>query len=204
MGRDTVKFAVVECNLVAYRPQTEGPGYGNPFPRTEIPFTAEDAVGIRRNGDNDNGGRDAQNNPIPDYSVSPVANENDLIEIDISLQPASVPGLEYRIRRGNQNIEMWPSRDKSGSPYFNTLNQRQLTGGGSGWIEWMSMDPAQMSATLEIYVWDATHQREITSPKDTLTFRPFQGIVIAFGGDGANPLINTNGTFGNRSHPGEQ
>ncbi len=192
VNRDTVKFTVVWVNAEGYRPQTEGPGYGNPFARTEVLSSLEETpgVGIRRNGDDDNG------NHTPDLSDAAVAGENDLVEIRCETEPATQPaGVQFWAKRTNQNIAAYDGTSKSGPWYNATTNEINITSSPrTGWVEWRSMDPLQTGANFELYVWDATHQRRFDAP-DVLHFYPFTSIVVAFGGNGREPLDEASGTF---------
>jgi hypothetical protein len=73
--------------------------------------------------------------------------------------------------------------------------QRKVTAAGSAWVEWNTMDPNQTGANLDLYIWDVTHQRAVPLSTDTVHLKAFTSVVIAFGGQGADPLIPTNGTF---------
>ena len=66
VAQDSVLYSVVDSRLTAYRPQTEGPGYGQPFERTAVPRDWDKPVGIRRNGDDDN------SDHVPDSSQAVV------------------------------------------------------------------------------------------------------------------------------------
>ena len=191
ISRDTVKVTVAWDNLTGYRPQTEGPGYGSPFPRTAVPanLAVSPGVGIRRNGDDDNG------NQVPDRLETGIQGENDLIEMMVSMIPNSSPGIQYWLKRYNTNLTVWDTATKTGD-WFGTAMQRQVPPvASSAWVEWNTMAPSQTGADLSLYIWDATHQRMVPGSMVTVHFYPFTSVVIAFGGQGADPLIPTNGIF---------
>ncbi|MHB0956429.1 MAG: Ig-like domain-containing protein [Pirellulaceae bacterium] len=196
VNRDTVKFTVVWVDAVGYRPQTEGPGYGDPFARTEVPPHLEDTpgMGIRRNGDDDNG------NQIADRLDAAVTGENDLIEVRCNTEPAAPPpGVEFRAKRTNQNIAAYNGANKAGPWYSGTNNEIAISSSPkTGWMEWQSMDPQQTGANLELYVWDATHRRRFDAP-DVLHFFPFNSVVIVLGGEDqvpSDPPPAEHGVFG--------
>ncbi len=63
---------ILSVELTAYRPQTNGPGYGNPFQKHEVPNDQEEnpGAGIRING-----------------NTETAVNENDLIEVELEVAP---------------------------------------------------------------------------------------------------------------------
>jgi hypothetical protein len=196
VSRDTVKFTVVWINAEGYRPQTEGPGYGHPFARTVVPNGLEETpgVGIRRNGDDDNG------NQTPDLADTSVAAENDLIESRCLTEPAAPPpGVQFWVKRTNQNVAAYNGADKAGPWYGPTTNEITVSSSPkTGWVEWRSMDPLQTGANFELYVWDATHQRRFDAP-DVLHFYPFNSVVIVLGGEDqvpSDPPSPEHGVFG--------
>ncbi|MFH1923956.1 MAG: Ig-like domain-containing protein, partial [Planctomycetota bacterium] len=188
VNRDTVKFTVVRVNLTAYRPITEQ-AYGAPFPRTEIPWQEEDTpgAGIRRNGDDDNG------NGTPDCAATEtsVANENDLIEVEVFSRPVSSPGIGYRIERSTPAIKVWGSSTK-GNLYLDSDVPVPMAGGDySMWVEY---DPGSSQGSDLIYgVWDTTHNQRVFN--DSVHLKPFSSVVIAFGGNDRDPLYAGSGTF---------
>jgi hypothetical protein len=193
VNRDTVKFTVVWVNAKGYRPQTEGPGYGSPFARTEVPSSLEETpgVGIRRNGDDDDG------NQTPDLSDATVAGENDLIEIRCETEPATQPaGVQFWAKRTNQNIAAYNGSNKAGPWYSATTNEIAVSSSPkTGWVEWRNMDAQQTGANFELYVWDATHQRRFDAP-DSLHFYPFNSVVIVLGGEDQVPSDPPNAEHG--------
>lgn len=90
---------IPECNLVM-----------PPFPRTQVPPAEEESpgVGIRRNGDHDNG-----NQNVEDWDVTSIAEENDLIEVSL-VGPGAQNGLTWELHRTNRAISVWSNQNKSG------------------------------------------------------------------------------------------
>jgi hypothetical protein len=195
LAEDRALFTVVYADLTAYRPQTEGAGYGNPFPRTAVP--AGQQVGIRRNGDDDDGDNLDDLSPT-DTSV---AGENDLIEVKLHMPP--LPGVEYRLEsaNGSANIAAWGLSSKQNSLSIDGSATISPTQGDDGtiWLEWIGAATAGATANLRLQVRDAVHGHDaFYSP--LLTFYPFTSVVVALGGEGqdapspGNPDPNI-GTF---------
>ncbi len=187
VNNDEVKFTVVLPNLTGYRPQTEGPGYGSPFARTDVPWEKETSpgVGIRLNGDDD----DADGTRDFDPNDTAIAGENDLIEVEVDF--ASDPGVQYRLQASSQNIKAWANSNKSGEYHLD--GTYVLTSPGSIWVEWVQPDLTQ-SADLELLVYDGTHGN-LAFVGDSLHFHPFTSIVIVYGGWGSVPLDPDAGPF---------
>ncbi len=204
MDDDSVTLTVVNHDLKAYRPQTEGPGYGGPFARTAVPFAVEEnpGVGIRRNGDDDDDGT-ADLNPTD----TGIIGENDLIEVVLKALLASPDGIEYVLKRSNTNINVWDGRVKT-SPILTSNDEASITpnstdGEASIWVEWATMDSSQNRATLTLEVRTDTNDPRTDDRLvfiDELKFYPFSSVVIALGGEGqipADPPLDSNnhGTF---------
>jgi len=159
--RNTVKFTVVKPNMTAYRPQTEG--YDSPFPRTAIPWDEEmdPGVGIRLNGDDDDG--DETEDLDPDDTA--ISGENDLIEV--RLEVPAYEGIKYRLRADSHltedpedhKIEAWGTANKSS--HLHPDGEHNLVSGEqtSIWIEWVEQDLSQTDQ-LELVVYDDTHNNE--------------------------------------------
>ena len=180
------------CHMVAHRPQTTGPGYGNPFRKRAVPDNLEvtPGVGIRVNGDDDN------TNSVADSGDSSVGGENDLIEVILTVSEPSPPTnlVEYVLIRSNTNIVVWASSTKdtaildSGTETNITFSATQRT----VWVECV----AAGSADLDLRVRRISDG--LTISEDTLHFYPFTSIVVALGGEGqvpADPANTTHGVF---------
>ncbi|MEX2120876.1 MAG: cadherin-like domain-containing protein [Pirellulales bacterium] len=183
--RDSVMFTVIELDLIAHRPQTEGPGYGNPFPKTVIPEGQEAEIGIRRNGDDDDGGG------VADKLETGVGGENDLIEIELVAIPAAPAGIEYRLSRSNANLNVWISPSKYGNPVLKIEDSKQPISPGTYWVEWVDGAPFG-TASLSF---DAVANGALAGVGDWATFVPFTSVVIAFGGNTNIPLDPSDGVY---------
>jgi hypothetical protein len=162
-------------DLTAFRPQSEF--YGMPLQRTAVPDSDEflPGAGIRINGDDDN------SNGQPDSADVGVPGENDLIEVEVTLDPpAPPPGFEYVLTRTDPAIKAWTDPTKSS----------ELFGGGNSfvvtlpstteslWIE----NPAGGTSDLALSAREISGGAIVAS--DQIHFYPFTGIVIALGGEG--------------------
>ena len=101
--KDEAKYTVIRVGMSAYRPTTEGPAYGNPFAKHEVPDDLEESpgAGIRVNKDDDN------NNSTADRDDTTVNNENDLIEVVLNaVPPAPSSGFKYILKRSAGNIDV--------------------------------------------------------------------------------------------------
>jgi len=190
---DTVKFTAVNAGLTAYRPQTEGPDYGNPFPRTAVPENKEEnpGAGIRRNGDDDDDGGEG----TPDWGETDVAGENDLIEVELKMNPAAPTGMKYVLKRSNDKIKVWRNSNKSGGAILDSEDQWEVTPATETmtvWVEWRHMFGS--GADLSLTVWD-TAQNKQALDGDRIHFYPFTSVVVAFGGNDAQPLDANAGPF---------
>jgi len=187
-------------HLTAYRPQTKGPGYGDPFPRTAVPRGDQIApgAGIRRNGDDDD--RDG----VPDLSdTSGVQGENDLIEVEIrtGVPPGQGP-VAWFLTRDNEWLQVFTSPAKAGAPLFapgqTSVDISPLIQGGTRklWAEWPGPTVyATRSLTLELRTAVAPPAPPQVLAADTVAFYPFTSIVITFGGNNTTPLAATDGAF---------
>lgn len=190
--RDEIKVTVASVDLIAFRPQTEGPGYGNPFPFTAVPdnHELEPGIGIRKNGDDDDNDRKAD---LDKTDVS-IAGENDLIEIELVVKAGGAQGIQKVLRRSDAEINVFGGSDKS-DPILDSNDQAQLvTGplnGNQGWVEWVGAVPGETVLRLEVQ--DARNGN--TAFYTAIVFRPFTSVVIAFGGNGNEPLAASDGAF---------
>ena len=184
---DTLRFTVVDVGLTAYRPQTEAAGYGAPFARTAVPDDVEESqgAGIRRNGDDDNG------NSTPDRQDTNVQDENDLIEVAITMQPSDTlpEGIRFVIERSTADVKLWGQSGKVNALLDNN-STRGLLSGGSAWAEWVTAGTGTGSCNLTLGVWDSTHNRRVYS--DTIRFYPFTSVVIVLGGENQVPADPVN------------
>ena len=184
VSEDILLFTVVKLDLTAYRPQTDH------ITQTRVPEQKENAVGIRRNGDDDNG------DGAQDFLTAHVSGEDDLIRIDITRNPDPVAGLEYVLRRTDDNpsginMRLWSSSDKSGQVMTNTYEIVIGSGGVSSastlWAEWIEMDSSRRVASFSLEV--RVSGKTVLS--DVLTFKPFNTIVVALSGEQFGPFTNT-------------
>jgi len=178
------KFSIVNMEMTAYRPQTEGPGYGSPFQKRAITNTLEEnpGAGIRVNGDDDN------NNSTADSSDTSVSGENDLIEVELKAEPAS--GIKYVLKRSSSNIKVWNSQTK-GTALLDSGTEAEISFSASTKTVWVE-NPSGGSADLEFIV--RSGETDVCS--DKVHFYPFTSIVIALGGETQDPSDpSDNGTF---------
>lgn len=168
------------ARLTAYRPQTEAAGYGLPFLRSAIARTNQisPGVGIRINGDDDNV------NGIADADETSVSGENDLIEVEIQLDPPSQEGMfAYLLKRGTTGTAVWTARTKETSVFLDGAEETSLSVGVpsmSLWVE--NMDGNEDD--LELWVKSSSGAEVLA---DSLHFYPFESIVIALGGENQTP-----------------
>jgi len=168
------RFSPPSVDLTAYRPQSEA--YGDPLQRRSIPEQEEvlPGAGIRINGDDDDG------NSTPDRSDVSVDGENDLIEVEWTVQQVPVPiGFEYVIRRSNSNIKVWDSASK-GTAILDANDESIFnpeTSTGSLWVE----NPNGGSAALLLEV--RTILGISTGSSDRVRFFPFTSLVIGLHGE---------------------
>lgn len=117
--------------IVAYRPQTEGVGYGNPFPKTEVPAGAP--AGIRRNGDDDD--KDTQ----PDYTDDmQLQQENDLIETRVKIATSATDGYLGYDLSANDVLRYFRNPSKGHSSRIPTTlsDPHTISDGETVWVEW--------------------------------------------------------------------
>jgi cysteine-rich repeat protein len=169
-------FAV---SMTAYRPQSER--YGNPFQRLAVPAAEKmtPGVGIRFNGDDDNG------NFLGDWNEANVNNENDLVEVSLTVSPVAAPaGYQYVLSRSNAAIRVWGDANKA-FPTLDTNDDVILSFPGptlNFWVEWLGGSP---DTTLRLEARRIMGGTVIAS--DEARFVPFTSIVIALGGENQTP-----------------
>jgi hypothetical protein len=168
---------VVYADMTAYRPQTEGPGYGSPFQKQAITNSLEEdpGAGIRVNGDDDN------NNSTADSSDTSVSGENDLIEVELKTEPYPASGLTYILKRSNSNIKVWNSQSK-GTALLDSGTEAEITFSASTKTVWVE-NPSGGSVDLEFIV--RSGETDICS--DKVHFYSFENVVIAIGGENQDP-----------------
>ncbi len=162
-------------DLTVFRPNTP------PFQVTKVPDEFEETsndptvhpgAGVRFNGDDDNG------NGVPDHTESPVANEDDLVRLEVDADPAFLPDShEWFLRRSNAAIKLWRTPTKRFTELFGNDDTAPVD--SLAWfIEWV--DPNTNAATLEFGV------REVGGAEvcvlDTIALYRFRSIVTALGG----------------------
>ena len=166
--------------MTAYRQQSAG--YGAPFQRLAVPDALEESpgAGIRANGDDDNG------NSTPDRDeLATVSGENDLIEVTLSVSPATAPvGYEYALVRSNVNIKVWSASLKTATILGANAEQVLPFGGGGTLTVWVE-SPNGGAAGLELHARPAGGGATLAS--DTIQFYPFTSVIIALGGEGQGP-----------------
>jgi len=155
--------------MTAYRPQTEGPNVGIPFQRLEIPNDLEEipGAGIRVNGD----------------IIEDAIEENDLIEVELEVYPFPVPsGLQYFLRRTNENIKVWDSRSM-GTVLLDSGTEVPISFTSSLMAVWIE-NPNGGVADLELVAKDSLGN-DVSA--DKVHFYPFTSVVIALGGETQDP-----------------
>jgi hypothetical protein len=174
--------------LTAYRQKSEN--YGSPFQRLAVPDAGEvsPGAGIRTNGDDDNG------NSIADRDDAGVAGENDLVEVTLSVSPATPPlGFEYVLVRSNGNIKVWNSDMKGAAVLTTGTEQVMIFGGGGSSTVWVE-NPNGGAATLELRARPIGGGAALAS--DTIQFYSFTSVIIALGGEGQGPSDPPDGNHG--------
>lgn len=183
----------LSCHMLAYRPQTDGPGYGNPFRKTTVPDNLEESpgAGIRVNGDDDDEDSTADNGD------SSVAGENDLIEVLLEVSEVNPPTniVEYVLIRSSTNIVVWENLTK-GTAILDTGTETNITFSTAQKTVWVECVAAG-SADLEIKVRRISDSQVLS--EDKIHFYPFTSIVIALGGEGqenpSDPADPNHGVF---------
>ena len=178
-------------DLTAFRPATEA--YGAPFQRTSVPDADEGTLGagVRTNGDDDD------DNGQPDRDDTGVAGENDLIEVTLTLDPATpAPGFEYVLERSNPSLRVWNESTKV-TEVITVGDAAVLTPAAVTSTLWVE-NPAGGSADLWISARPTGGGPEVAG--DLVRFYPFQGVIIALGGEDQVPADPPNdpgnqGTF---------
>jgi hypothetical protein len=177
-------------DLTAHTPQTE------PFEERPIPAAREQnpGVGIRRNGDDDNG------DMIADVNQSPVADEDDLIKVKVDVG-ARITGAIYFIKKDNNNIAVWSNQTKDQqSPILAGATSERLVPFSSTvksftyWVEWTNTAPGAQQAILTLEARSLATGNVLKST--SIKFVPFTSVVIVLGGHGQDPDDPTDPNFG--------
>ncbi len=161
----TVVFTVhvIVVGITAFRPTTEGQGYGHPFQRWAVPEGQEESpgAGIRVNGNNDN---------------------NNLVEVEVNAPLAVSSGFGYVLKRSSSSIKVWTSQNKT-SLILGANDEAVLsivTSPISLWVE----NPAGGEADLEI---QAKMDSGTIIGSDKVHFYPFSSVVVLFVGENQTP-----------------
>jgi|GEM_PF-2363406 len=168
---DSVRCSTFGVVLTPYTPQTH---HIAPMP---IPMNKwkQNGVGIRRNGDHDNGG------PSRDWFITEaVSEENDLVRIDVDVYPAS--GVTYFLKCNSPDVRFWSTRTKGGSPLDATGDGLVLTTDETLWVEWTSYSDSTATVIAEVWLDDATGE-EYRAWTQYMTLRPFESLAAAFVGE---------------------
>jgi hypothetical protein len=175
METETKNITVVYVLLEPYTPATK-----HIAPRL-IPFAnaRTNKVGIRSNGDYDNGGS------VRDRTMSVVIpNEDDLIRTDVIIMPSfssSITNseLEYVIKRDSSKIFFWTSPQKGTMPYNIPVSGQSIASGGSLWAEWSSNPHGTCTFSIEAI----EKKSGKTIMKDEIIYRTFTSVTCAFVGE---------------------
>ncbi|MBW3596229.1 MAG: PKD domain-containing protein [Planctomycetes bacterium] len=193
--RDRLQFLVTRIDLRGFRPNTAH------FAAFEIPFAEEmnPGVGIRRNGDDDDG------DGTPDRLDIDMDSENDLVKLDVFNGFPELPEFQdtrLQITRSNTNLNVWSG------PLKSTSLSEPLLGANTGnaavledtaqtsdlYVEWVNMNLAATTASLELSLWDDVHNNKVFS--DTIAFHPFTSVVVVLGGETEVPADPPNPGYG--------
>lgn len=176
-------------DVTAYRPMSEG--YGAPLARRAVPEAQEETpgAGIRINGDDDN------SNSSQDFNDSSASNENDLIEVTLSVSPLTAPsGYEYVLVRSNPRLKVWPATSK-GTPILGSNDEAVLTFSSSPRTVWVEYNAAG-TTSLQLKVRRTANGS--TKDVDSVNLYSFTSIVLALGGENqvpSNPINSDHGVF---------
>ena len=170
--------AGASVDLEAFRPQFGAPG-AESFQRRAVPDEDEDVygVGIRLNGDDDDADGAA------DLGDPMVAGENDLIEVVVSANDPDEAVATLALVRTSDALRVWTQAYKDES----ILEDEDATlldlgdGSVSIWVELVEMENAALHLVA------LASDGETVLAQDTLVFRPFNSIVMAFDGEFLTP-----------------
>ena len=142
--RDTANVTVVKVALRPYTPTTK---YIGPLLIPEPKYSAN-GVGVRLNGDYDNGGS------ARDWAINAtIPAENDLIRTDIQAIPplpsATGNGLKYVLKKASDRVSFWETSKKGGVPYVVPTTGKNIVSGGTLWAEWCQNMHGSCNFSLE-------------------------------------------------------
>jgi hypothetical protein len=178
-GYDSVKINGITFGFQPYTPQTE------PFQLWAIEERnwKENGVGIRRNTDFDNG------SSVNDSNFSgTISNEDDLIKVRLDFIPVS--GIQYVLRKDNDNLKLWNSNTKN-TGYVFTNDECIMVTPGHVWAEYASDDDDSYTLTLVAINTDTN----IELFTEEIVFKPFNSVIVILGGESQEPNDPVN-------HPG--
>jgi len=181
--------ATFNVDLTAYRPMSEA--YGAPFQRLAVAAAVEDSpgAGIRINGDDDDSDLTAD---IHDPSVG---NENDLVELVVTVDPPTAPsGYEYVLARSTSALRVWQTATK-GTAILDVNDDAVIVPPGgtvSVWVE------AAAATTGQIELRARRIADGSIEASDQVMFFTFTSVVIALGGENqvpSDPVDSNHGVF---------
>ena len=167
----------LEVDLEGFLPQLGGPG-SEPFTRLAVSEEEEviSGIGIRLNGDDD----DADN--LPDHSDAIVVNENDLIEVRVTVVGLPADST-LQLARSAASLRLWSNATKGTGVLVDedSVTLALPTGETTLFAELVSMN----TADLTVSVVDTMSGNILAS--DVLRFRPFTSLVIGLDGEFLTP-----------------
>jgi hypothetical protein len=144
-------------------------------------------VGVRLNGDFDNGGSSR------DWFISAVVStENDLIRTDISIAPPpeSGGGLKYVLKKSSDRITFWKCNKKGTSSYSIPSSGKLITTSDTLWAEWSQNVHGTCNFSLEAI----EVQTGKVIAKREFDYRSFKSVTAAFVGENeqaGNPTVSS-------------
>ena len=168
---------ILELDLEGFLPRSGGPG-SEPFQRLAVSEEDEvnQGIGIRYNGDDDD------DDGVNDYGDNSVANENDLIEVALTL--AGLPeGATLQLARSAASLRLWSSATKGNGVLVDEASTTLSLAAGTTtfFAELVALD----AADLTVSVIDTISGNVVAS--DVLRFRPFASLVIGLDGEFLTP-----------------
>ncbi|MEO2169018.1 MAG: hypothetical protein ABGY42_13030 [bacterium] len=163
----------IEIDLEGYRPQFGGPG-SQPFQRRAVPEEDEvtPGVGIRLNGDDDD------DDNLPDHSDDVVVNENDLIEVTVTV--AGLPaGSTLQLARSGSSLRLWSSATKETGVLVVDDTTTLSTTASETTLFAELVDMNMTDLTLSVV--DTASGNTLAS--DVLRFQPFTSLVVGLDGE---------------------
>jgi hypothetical protein len=168
----------MQLGITAFRPQSDG--YGSPFQRRAVPVSEHvtPGVGVRINTDDDN------NNGVSDLFDSPIASDNDLVELTLQANPIAAPaGYEYVLTRANGDLRVWDDAGKNAA-LLDANDELVLTFGAATRTVWVERLTAG-ETLLELIARPAGGGATIvTSPVKLFALT---SVIIALGGENQVP-----------------